>query len=190
MTISVQMEASSVIEALKKVTDNLPKQMSIVSMKAARTGKSAIAKIVSGKIMVTQATVKKKITVKRVGPTGAEVTLDAAQRINLRHFGARQTKKGVGYKIDRGGKRKTVVGAFQGPRPGRMNIKWKGMPFIRDNLANNRSTIRPLGWGPSPYGVLKKNDQVKVVEAIIRAELRKQMAERLRYLTLKKSGTI
>jgi len=188
--VTVRMEASAAIAAMKKVTDNLPKQMAIVSMKAARTGKSAIAKEVSKKIVVTQATVKRKIKIKKVGLTGAEVVLDDAQRINLRHFKARQTNSGVSYKIDRGGKRKKAAGAFQGPRPGLMSRRWKGMPFIRTNLGDNRSKIRPLGWGPSPYGVMTKNKKVAVVEMIIREELKKQLAERLRYLTLKKSGTI
>jgi hypothetical protein len=45
-------------------------------------------------------------------------------------------------------------------------------------------------FGPSPWGVFVKKNRTKAVVIDVNAELRHQLAERIRYLKLKQSGAI
>jgi len=183
----VRMDASVLVKSLANVTDNLPKQLAIVANKVATKTKSLIAKDVSSRVAVKQKVVKRLIKTKRIGKTKRIVQLAKSKRIPLRDFGAKQTKTGVSYKIDKAQSRKTIPGAFQGPAPGRYYAKWKGRVFKRQG--RSRLPIYQL-FGPSPWGVFVKNKRKKHVANDASAELKKQLAERIRYLTLKKSGAI
>lgn len=173
--------------ALQNVTDNLKKQMGIVAWKAATKGKSLIAKDITQELAVPQKVVREQVNANRVGGRDAEVVLKKSRRISLREFGARQNKTGVSYRISKTQGRKTVAGAFQGPRPGVMKSSWKGNVFKR--VGKKRLPIRKLR-GVSPWGSFVKRNRIKPVGAQIQAELRKQLNERVRYLTLKKQGVI
>lgn len=104
------------------------------------------------------------------------VTLKKEKRLGLRHFGARQDKRGVSYKISKTGGRQRVDGAFQGPVPGAIRIKWKGNVFKR--VGKERLPIVQLK-GVSPYGAYVKNDFPDVEEQAINDELDKQMTRRI-----------
>lgn len=185
-TNSVRMEAGDLINSLSAVADNLPKQLGIIASKTANRTKSIIAKEVSQRVAIKQKDVKKNITTKR-RKTSAEVNLLETDRLPLREFGARQIKSGVTYKIDKRGGRKKIHGAFQGPRPGVMKRSWKGRVFKR--VGKSRLPIQQL-FGPSPWGVIVKNKRTKAIAVKASDEMKKQAAERLRYLKLKKSGAI
>ena len=187
MSATIQMDARSLVESLSNVTSNLTKQLGIVANKVGRKAESLTAKDITKQIAVKQKTVKKEITRRRVGKTAVEMELRKSSRIPLRDFTARQTKKGVSYRIAKAGKRQTVTGAFPGLRPGLMNTKWRGRVFARVGKA--RLPIRQL-YGPSPWGVVVKGRRLKPITADVRAELTKQLKERIRYLKLKKSGAI
>lgn len=187
MTVTVQMDSSEVVKSLDNVVKNLSKELGIVAWKTARKGKSLVAKDVTKELAVTQKVVKKELAAKRIGKTGAEVTIDKSPRIPLRDFKARQIKRGVSYRISKTKGRKTIPGAFQGPRPGQMNVKWRGRVFKR--TGKKRLPIIQL-YGPSPWGVIVKNRRIRPIANQLNQELRKQLAERLRYQRLKKSGAI
>lgn len=185
--ITVQNDASDVVNALGAVVSNLPKELRIVSWKTARKTKSLIAKEVTKELAVPQKIVRAELSQARREPTGAEVALRKTARIPLRDFKARQVRSGVSYKISKTKGRKRIDGAFQGPRPGVVFTKFRGHVFTRVGTA--RLPIRKL-YGVSPWGVFAINKQQKQVTPKVNQELRKQLADRLRYQKLKKSGAI
>lgn len=117
----------------------------------------------------------------------AIVTLRKTDRLGLRHFGARQDQRGVTYKIDKKGGRKRINGAFQGPRPGVMNVKWKGNVFFR--IGKERLPIKQAK-AVSPWGAYIKNGLQGPQIAMIEAELSAQMERRINLNILRASGLV
>ena len=117
----------------------------------------------------------------------AVVSLKKTRRLGLRHFGARQDKRGVSYKIGKTGGRSRVDGAFQGPRPGVMKMSWKGNAFKR--IGKERLPIVMLK-GVSAYGAYAKNDLEGPQVKEINAELSKQMERRINLNILRANGLV
>lgn len=117
----------------------------------------------------------------------AVVRLQKTKRLGLRHFGAKQDKRGVSYRISKKGGRKRVNGAFQGPRPGLMKVSWKGNAFKR--IGRSRLPIVKLK-GVSAYGAYRKNDFDKPQVKAIKEELAKQMERRIKLNVLRANGLV
>ena len=115
------------------------------------------------------------------------VSIAKTLRLGLRHFGARQDKRGVSFKISKQGGRQRVDGAFQGPKPGVMNVKWKGNAFRR--IGKERLPIIHLR-GVSAFGAYVKNKFTKTQIKRINDELRKQMERRIKLNILRASGLV
>ena len=117
----------------------------------------------------------------------AIVSLKKTPRLGLRHFGARQDKRGVSYKISKNGGRGRVDGAFQGPRPGVMKTSWKGNAFKR--TGNKRLPIVQIK-GVSAYGAFVKNNLTQPRVAFVRDELHKQIERRINLNVLRANGLV
>jgi len=117
----------------------------------------------------------------------ASLEVKKTDRLSLRHFKPRQIKAGTSYQISKTKGRRTVVGAFQGPRVGLMKASWRGNAFRR--AGKSRLPIIKLR-GPSPWGVMTAGKKTGPSEALIDAELKKQIERRVRFITLKKAGAI
>lgn len=117
----------------------------------------------------------------------AIVTLKKTKRLGLRHFGARQDKRGVSYKISKKGGRSRVDGGFQGPKPGVVKMSWKGNAFKR--VGATRLPIVMLR-GVSAYGAYAKNELSGPQVAAIEQELAKQMDRRIKLNVLRASGLV
>lgn len=182
----VQMKTDTVTTAFENLRRNLPKEFAIVNGKTAKRGRSITAKEVTQELAVTQKVVRQHTKVRKKD-IASILDISKSKRMGLRHFKARQTKKGVSYRISKTKGRKFIPSAFQGPAPGRMNVKWKGNVFKRKGKAR-----LPLVHvrGPSPWGVVLKGKKLKPIIKQMQAELSKQARERIRYLKLKRSGAI
>ncbi len=128
--------------------------------------------------------IKAKATAQQPSTT---VSIAKTNRLGLRHFGARQDKRGVSFKIGKQGGRQRVDGAFQGPRPGVMNVKWKGNAFRR--IGKERLPIIHLR-GVSAFGAYVKNHFEKPQVKKINDELSKQMERRIKLNILRASGLV
>jgi hypothetical protein len=117
----------------------------------------------------------------------AVVTLKKTPRLGLRHFGARQDKRGVTYKISKTGGRSRVDGAFQGPKPGVMKTSWKGNAFKR--VGKGRLPIVQIK-GVSAYGAFVKNNLAAPRAAAVTDELHKQMERRINLNVLRANGLV
>lgn len=117
----------------------------------------------------------------------AVVSLKKTPRLGLRHFGAKQNRKGVTYKIEKKGGRKNVPGAFMGPKPGAIKMSWRGNAFKRVGQA--RLPIIQIK-GVSAYGAYKKNNLAGPQAEAVKEELTKQIERRINLNILRASGLV
>jgi hypothetical protein len=115
------------------------------------------------------------------------VSLAKTKRLGLRHFKARQDKRGVSFKIGKQGGKTRVEGAFQGPQPGVMNTRWKGNAFKR--LGKERLPIIHLR-GVSAFGAYVKNKFTQPQLRRINTELSNQMERRIKLNILRAEGLV
>ena len=183
------------LASLDNVSDNLAKEVYIALGKAGDKTRSGIAKTVAQSINVKQKTVRKHTEIKKNRRLlTVTISLNKSGRIPLRDFGAKKAtpkkqkgskgkkiSEGVTAKIPKKGGRKTYKGAFE--------IKKFGNHVFSRREGHGRKLFKL--HGPSPWGVLIKNkDKIALVVEIGRAEIRKQLAERVRYIELKKAGKL
>jgi len=116
----------------------------------------------------------------------ANVSLKKTPRLGLRHFGAKQNKKGVTYKIGKKS-RSLAVGAFQGSRPGVMKTSWRGNAFRR--VGKGRLPIIQIK-GVSAYGAYVKNNLAGPQAVAVTEELTKQIERRINLNVLRASGLV
>jgi len=136
---------------------DIPKAMpQVMSRSINRTSKSAVVEIarqIAGNVKITQAVVKKNISVKRATYARWQAWLDLhTKRIPLIKFRARQIKKGVSYQIKRGGRQRIT----DPPRPFIQTMPASGHEgvFKRHTEATRRLPIVQL-FGPSVAGVFE-----------------------------------
>jgi hypothetical protein len=170
----------------------LSQQLKIAVNATSKKTVGSMAKQVATELATAQKNIKQTIAITKKAEAGqkiptAVVTQKTTRRIPLRDFGARQTKSGASYKVSKTKGRKTIAGAFQGPKPGVMKASWRGRVFKRVGKA--RLPIVQL-FGPSPWGVFKNKKLKSPTVKESRKELRRQIDRRLRFLKLKKSGAI
>jgi hypothetical protein len=191
--IAIQIAAPQLARLTKAVGDakkSLPKEIS-----AAINATSTKTRLDIGRDIRKQVNIKKpavdsvlKLVKQSTAQTlSAQVSLNRSKRLALREFGARQNKAGVSYKINRQGKRGTVQGAFQGPRPGVMKASWRGRVFKR--VGKERLPIVQL-FGPSPWGVFMKKKMAPDQRKAIEAELAKQIERRINLNVLRANGLV
>jgi hypothetical protein len=119
------------------------------------------------------------------GSLFAVVELKKTKRLGLRHFGAKQDKRGVSYKIKKTSGRSRVDGAFSGPKPGVVN--WKGNAFKR--TGKGRLPIVQIK-GVSAYGAYVKNNLAAPLVSDIESELMKQINRRINLNILRAEGLV
>lgn len=184
------------INKLKKTlggSDKKLKRQLVIAVNAtSRKTTGGIAKQVATELATAQKNIKKTIKIKKKadksdGIPSAIVSQTETRRIPLRDFGARQNKKGTSYRISESKGRKTIPGAFQGPRPGVMKASWRGRVFKR--IGKERLPIIQL-YGASPWGVFTKKKMKAPVVKEAKKELIRQIERRIRFLQLKQSGAI
>jgi len=146
----------------------------------ARKTQSMLSKEIGKELATSQKEIKKTIRVTSkasAAKLGATVSQRPTSRISLLQFGARQTKKGVSYKVSKTKGRKTVPGAFIVNRLGQHVFKRKGKTSL---------PITKL-HGPSPWGITVKNALDKVVaKRDVEPELLKQIDRRIRAIDYKR----
>lgn len=178
--------ADAVSASGKKLTKEIAGAINQVSKKT----KLEMGRDIRKKVAIPKDEVEKPLSIRAAATEGnlsAVVSLKETKRLGLRHFGARQDKRGVSYKIDKQGGRKRVNGGFQGPRPGVMRMKWKGNAFKR--VGSSRLPIVQLK-GVSAYGTYKKNEMAGPQVKTIEDELSKQLERRIKLNVLRASGLV
>lgn len=211
VTIS-RSQINAVKSALGGLGKGVQREIATAVNATAKKTVSQMAKTITSEIKVTQKKVKESLKAKNKANKHnpkSTVTLSKTDRISLKEFGARHTKAGVTYLVNRKSGRQTIAGAFMGPKPGAMAIKLRGHAFIRQGAARKmkkgtyvgqvRQPIHKL-WGASPWGVFAGKGE-KVPAAVTKrrlkdqrdateAELKKQVVKRINFLKHKAAGTL
>lgn len=177
-------------EAVDKAGKKFPKEFAATINDVSRKTKVKIGKDVRSVVAMKTAEAKKPISIKGKATPGhlsATVSLKKTKRLGLQHFGARQDRRGVSYKISKQGGRQRVNGAFQGPKPGVMKMSWKGNVFRR--LGKSRLPIVKM-LGVSAFGAYAKNELEKPQVDEINAEITKQIERRIKLNILRANGLV
>lgn len=191
--IAIEIDAVR-LKQLREATDKAKKKFS-KELAAAINAVSKKTKLEIGRDIRATVALKKEESEKPLSIRGqateqnlkAIVTLKKTKRLGLRHFGARQDKRGVSYKISKKGGRSRVDGAFTGPKPGVVKISWQGNAFKR--IGKARLPIVQLK-GVSAYGAYAKNELSGPQVEAIEKELAKQMDRRIKLNVLRASGLV
>ena len=191
--ISIEIDAKQ-LTALKKAVERsgkkFAKELAGAINAVSKKTKLQIGRDIRATVAMPKAESEKPLRIRGAATEqnlSATVTLKKTKRLGLRHFGARQDKRGVSYKIAKTGGRKRVQGAFQGPKPGVQKISWKGNAFKR--VGASRLPIVMLK-GVSAYGAYAKNELSGPQVEAINAELTKQMERRIKLNILRAEGLV
>ena len=163
---------------------NLAKETAIATKNTAKAHRREISKNVRQFVAMTNKAVLRAVTVEpgNRANTASRIHIEKTERPSLKEFKARQTKKGVSYKIRKGGKRKLIQSAFLGK--GRLN----GHVYIRRTKA--RLPVRKL-YGVSVAAVFGQNDLIGLSTEQILARMDVEMQKRVRSIivrTIRKQG--
>ncbi len=183
-------EVAALARELESLGKALDPDLAVVVNKTTKKVRTVISREIRTELAAPARAVNKVLRIgRRATKTslGSSVTLLQTSRIPLRDFGAKQNRVGVSYRISKRGGRKTLPGAFQGPKPGVIKASWKGHVFIR--VGNSRLPIRHLK-GPSPWGVFVKRGMAPKIQKTAQAELTKQTLARLAYRSKQSRGLI
>ncbi len=161
---------------LKDAPNEIPKQTAIVLNQTARKHKRDISKQVRTKVAIDAKGANEAIGIRKAnrGNLTSKVIVKHEFRPSLKRFKAKQTKRGVSYRISKQGGRQTVPGAF-GP-----NINRLGNHVYK----RNGKKIQKL-HGVSLWGVYLKNDMVYWTQVEVKAALNHQVRRRIRALIFK-----
>jgi hypothetical protein len=170
---------NELIESLHMVAENLAKETYVALSKAGNKTARAMTQQVTAELNVAAKVVRKQIKIRKQRENlTVTCSLAKSPRIPLRDFKARETKKGVSARIE---KKKGVT-----HYPGAFIVKKFGGNVYTRTKSGARGPILKMK-GASPFGSLVKRSLNRVVE-ISTEEVKKQLAERIRYLNLKKQG--
>jgi hypothetical protein len=172
-------QLARLIRAVGEARKSLPREISAAINATAKKTRLDIGRKIRAEIAVKKESVENLIKVVRQSSPlrlSAQVRLikgknadEEGWRIPLRDFGARQTKSGTSYKINKKGGRATVRSAFMVPSMGNHVFK---------RTTEKRLPIVKL-MGPSPWGVFIKKKLTPVQQKEIEAELAKQIERRI-----------
>jgi hypothetical protein len=181
---AIEISAPQLARLTRAVGDarkSLPREISAAINATAKKTRLDMGRKIRSEIAVKKEPVEKVIKlVKQSTPShfSAQVTLQESWRISLRDFGARQTRSGTSYKINKKGGRATVRSAFMVPSMGNHVFK---------RTTEKRLPIVKL-MGPSPWGVFIKKKLTPVQQKEIEAELAKQIERRINLNVLRANG--
>ena len=187
MQLTVEVKGNGFNALRNLATDfrvNLAKETVIASRNTAKAHRREISKNVRQFVTITNKGVLRtvKVVSGNRANTSSSIHIEVTERPSLKEFKARQTKKGVSYKIREGGKRKLVKSAFLGP--GSLN----GHVYVR--TTKSRKPIRKL-YGVSVAAVFGQNDLIVFSRKQILERMDKEMNKRVRSIivrTIRKQG--
>lgn len=175
--------------ACGKAKKDFTKELAAAINQTAKNHRLRMGRNIRETVNLKKKEIESKITIRKatsVVPQARVFLLDTA-REGLQHFGARQTKSGVSYKISKKKGRGMVLGAFMGPSPGTFAPKLYGGVFRR--VGKERLPIVKL-YGVSPYGTYRKNDFESIDVAYSGDYLKQQMDRRINLNVLRANGLV
>jgi len=158
--IDVQLDEArlkGIEQMLSGIPRGMPKVVTRALNKTATTARSQTVKAISKKVAIKQKDIRLNVKMWKASYRRWVSTIKiTGKRLPLIYFGATQTKRGVGYRIDRGAGRKRAPHAFittmiKKKKTGE-DVEYRGV-FAR--IGKSRFPLRVLR-GPSVVGVFQK----------------------------------
>jgi hypothetical protein len=178
------------VDELRGLSDTLTREVAIATNEAAKDVKRETARRITQNINLGVSKAKDLIYIKwasRMRATGVQATahvfIKYEARPSLKYFGARQTKKGVSYKIMKRGARQTIKGAFI-DSVGKMG----GHVYMRKT--EKRLPLAGPFLGLSAWGYFVKQNLDNITQQDAQALLEYRLRRRIRFLTLKAQGNL
>ena len=179
-----------VTEALRDVPKGLQKALAGAVNDTVRSTVTFISTKIRDRINIKKKDIDPhlKRTKATVSRPSAAVKLSESERLGVKYFGAKQSKKGVSYKIEKGGKRQLIERAFIAERIGGHVFKRqedpspppghrrKGTPVLVKRLKIFKK------MGASPWGVFVKAGLEKVVVPDSAEKLQKNLDRKVAWL--------
>lgn len=176
--INIQLHGTG-LDALHNLAEEFPKEIprafAIINNGVAKFQVREIDKSVRKHVAIKSKGVKESLVItKKASSTSpvAEITVEKNERAKLKYFGARQTKKGVSYRIGKSGKRSVIKGAF-------ISKKLGGHVYKRST--KKRLPIKIMR-GVSVARVFQVNNLVSISQ--------EQIAERMEFEALRRVRSI
>lgn len=168
---------------LRNVPNALPKVMSRAINKTATSARAEITRRIAARAKIKAKAIRQAIVIHKASYKRWQATLNVThKRIPLIHFGARQLKKGVTYRIEKTGPRKRIKSAFVQTMP----VSGHKGVFRRYRATTRRLPIIEL-YGPSVAGVFEgaagiargvQQSALQKLEANIDAQVRYLLSKR------------
>jgi len=168
---------NALMNVLTETPKKLPKQLSMVTNAVTKEHKKAIGREVRNHVLIKLKDVLNQIKQTKYSKPGsydAILEMKGRARIPLKYFGARQTKMGVSYKINKKDGTQKIKSAF-GPKIPRLG------KHVWLRTTKKRTPIEKV-LGPSLLACYLKNDLLTWSEEQLSDELGKQAAKRVRAL--------
>ena len=209
MAITAEIDRSkleSLSKAVKNAGKNMPKEIAAAINQVSKKTRLDMGREVRKVIAVSKEASERHIKVlSKASPESLEAMVtvqkgNKPRRPGLQHFGARQNGSGVSYKISKTGGRKTIRGAFMGPKPGVLAPGLYGGVYKRTggpktkakkgrSIGKMREPIIKLN-GVSVWAAYKKNNLTGPQMKAIAIELNKQIDRRIKLNILRASGLV
>lgn len=187
MKLTVEVKGNG-FNALKNLaTDfkvHLAKETAIATRNTSKAHRREISRNVRKYVQMTNKGVLEVVELTKSGTKdspNSEITIHKERRPSLKRFKPRQTKKGVSYKIQKGGKRKLIRGAF-------VSAQLAGHVYARTGK-ERKPIIKILGV--SVAAVFDKNDLIRFSRQQILDRMEIEMQKRVRSIivrTIKRQG--
>ena len=177
-----QASLKSLQDALKDKASRLPRELATAINATAKKVRIEASRLLKKELNVPSKVLKKAIQTKSKATakdTKAIVGLWAGHPIPLKYFKPTQLKRGVTYKIDPKLKGKSVL------RDAFIITSFGGRVYRRKG--KERGPLDQV-YGPSPGTVFEKAGVTEAAQKIARDELPKQIARRIKFLSLQSSG--
>ena len=154
---TISIDARETIKLIEKLSKNNKKIAARTINDALKTGKTAAAKELGKQWNIKAGAIKKEITVKKASQSNQNGKIEFKSKpTSLINFAARQTKKGVTYKVFKKGGRETLIGGFitTTPRQGKQ-------VFLRQYSFTTavKKPLKPAGFYanlPTPFRKITK----------------------------------
>jgi hypothetical protein len=203
--IEITANAQAIKELAKTLENNaklLKRDINTALNATARHLKGQWAKELGKEVALPQRVIKQTIRqelARTGGDASAAVVQKKSKRLPLKEFKPRQIAAGVSYIVYKKVKRRTLAGAFMGPKPGLKAIKLHGHVWSRQGAKRVMTKGRYAGkmrqpivkrFGPSPFDTSRKHETPVRLVHLGKARLLEELKERIRVGTLRASGAI
>lgn len=182
-------------KTLEDTPKEIPKRVASAINKTSKKHLNQISKKLREYVKVSAKGSKRSLSINRKAKAPYRlrggVRVKKLYRPSLKYFGARQTKKGVNYQIDKGEKR-FIKGAF-GPKIDKLNnnVFVRKNPYVKNpkhkpSIRKANRELSPVFRGARMFDVYRRHRLERWSRKMVRKELTFQIDQQIKYVLFKR----